>query len=216
MMLDNSTVAEYLRKNQCKFIFNVPHASHMGGSWERLIRSIRSVFAGLIPQTHSLNTMNLCTLMYECMAIINSRPLTTISPDCMPLSPNDLLNMKTSIVLPMPGKFEDHDLYAKKRWRMIQLLVNNFWTRWKHEYVQGLQSRQKWLSAKRNLAVGDVVIIHEECSRLGWKLGRVVEAKRSEDGLVRSVNVESVDTLTGRKSLLKRPVGKLVCLIEST
>ena len=144
-----------LRENQCQFLFNPPQASHMGGSWERLIRSIRAVFSGLTAHMHNLSTSNLRVLFYECMAIINSRPLSAISEEFKPLSPNDLLHMKSSIVLPMPGSFDDNDLHARKRWRAVQLLANHFWQRWKKEYVHQMQNRQRWIQTKRNISVNE-------------------------------------------------------------
>jgi len=61
-----------------KWIKNPPAASHMGGIWERQIRSARRILSGLL-KTHaaSLNDESLRTLMIETEAIVNSRPLTT-------------------------------------------------------------------------------------------------------------------------------------------
>ena len=212
--MDNSDAfTKFLKDRQCKFIFNTPQASHMGGSWERLVRSVRSVFAGLTVHMHNLTTTNLRTIMYECMAIINSRPLTTISEECIPLSPNDLLHLKSSVILPMPGDYSESDIYARKRWRAVQLLVDRFWQRWKKEYIHQMQIRQKWIETKRNISVNDIVILQDECNRLGWKLGRVVNTLPSSDGLVRSVRVQTYDF--GARREYTRPVSKLVCLIES-
>jgi hypothetical protein len=148
------------------------------------------------------------------MNIINSRPLSSITDECKPLTPNDLLHMKSDVILPMPGKYSDNYLYSRKQWRMIQLLVNNFWDRWKKEYLHQLQGRNRWLGVKRNLCVNDVVILYDECNRLGWKLGRVIEIVPSSDGLVRSVKVMTAD-VDGSKKEYSRPVAKLVCILES-
>ena len=48
--IDDEQVRSYLLKNGCDFQFNVPHSSHMGGVWERLIRTTRSILAGLLNQ----------------------------------------------------------------------------------------------------------------------------------------------------------------------
>ena len=88
---------------------NPPSASHMGGIWERQIRSIRAILSALF-KVHgtSLNDEALRTFMAEGTGILNSRPLTVDnlnSPDCLPLSPNNLLTMKTKVVLPHPVIF---------------------------------------------------------------------------------------------------------------
>lgn len=67
------------------------------------------------------------------MAIVNSRPLTVDNihdPESLePLTPNHLLTMKSRVILPPPGNFQRTNLYAKNRWRRVQHLANQFWTR---------------------------------------------------------------------------------------
>ena len=79
---------------------NPPTASHMGGVWERQIRSVRAILSALFGvHGTSLNEEALRTFMAEATGILNSRPLTVDnlnSPDCVPLSPNNLLTMKTN------------------------------------------------------------------------------------------------------------------------
>ena len=36
-------IASYLLERQCAFIFNVPCSSHVGGVWERQIKTIKNV-----------------------------------------------------------------------------------------------------------------------------------------------------------------------------
>lgn len=98
---------------------NVPHASHMGGMWDRQIRMVRSIFTGLL-QSHGnqLDDESLWTLMVEAEAIVNSSPLTTddlADPDSLDvLTPNHLA-MKSSVILAPPGNFQRADAYSKKR-----------------------------------------------------------------------------------------------------
>jgi hypothetical protein len=105
------------------------------------------------------------TLFAEISAIINSRPLSVENlhdASVKPLSPNQLLTMKLQILMPPPGEFQRTDLYVTKRWRRVQLITNQFWERWRKEYLQQLQSRQKWTASERNLKVGDLVLINDE------------------------------------------------------
>lgn len=125
-----------LEKLDCEFLMNTPASSHMGGVWERQIRTIRSVLMSILDQSSKqLDSSSLRTFLYEVMAVINSRPLTTdqlcdpSNPE--PLTPNHILTMKSTIISPPPGKFVKEDLYLRKRWRRVQLLANTFWTRWK-------------------------------------------------------------------------------------
>ena len=181
-----------------------------------MIRSVRNTFSGLSSQINErLDSSSLRTLFYECMAIINSRPLTTVENDVQPLSPNDILHMKSSVILPLPGSFDSDDVYSRKRWVKVQSLSNTFWKRWAKEYLTNLQTRQKWHSKTRNLKVNDIVILSDQCSRLDWPLGKVVKAVPSKDGLVRHVHLLLFDKMAGKHVNLVRPVTKLVLLVES-
>ena len=51
-----------------------PLASHFGGCWERLIRSVRRTMASFMPRA-TFTEEGLVTLFVEVEAIINSRPL---------------------------------------------------------------------------------------------------------------------------------------------
>lgn len=207
---------------------NIPSASHMGGVWERQIRTVRNVLSSLLQDFGSqLDDEGLRTLFCEAMAIVNSRPLTIsnlhdpFAPE--PITPNHLLTMKSKVVLPPPGEFQTPDLYCRRRWRRIQYLANEFWTRWRKEYVQILQTRTKWSSTRRNIQIGDVVIVKDDnLPRNQWHLGRVIDTYASEDGLVRSVrlaigdsNLDKKGKRNGQLSTLERPVHKLVLLLEN-
>ena len=100
--------------------FNPPQSCNMGGVWERQIRTIRGILMGL-SQRHGgrFSTETLRTIFYEIMAIINCRPLTTVSDDNLPLTPNMLLTMKSHFVLSPPSTFSDANVYSRKRWRIV-------------------------------------------------------------------------------------------------
>ena len=116
----------------------------------------------------SLDNESLRTFLCETMAIVNCRPLTVDSLNdpltAEPLTPNHLLTMKSKIILPPPGKFQRPYLYCRKRWLRIQYSRNQFWTRWKKEFLQTLQERRKWDGQQRNVSIGDVVLIKEDNS----------------------------------------------------
>ena len=65
----------------CEFLMIPPAASHMGGVWERQIRTIRSVLTAILDQSaQRLDSSSLRTFLYEV-----------------------LLTMKSTIILPPPG-----------------------------------------------------------------------------------------------------------------
>lgn len=146
---------ECLKQLGCEFVMNPPSASHMGGAWERQIRTIRSLLTSILDQSsRTLDSSSLRTYLYEVMAIVNSRPITihllNDPTEPQPLTPNLLLTMKSSIILPPPGDFVREDLYLRKRWCKVQYLANEFWQRWRKEYLLSLQQWQKWHKTSRN------------------------------------------------------------------
>lgn len=172
-----------------------------------------------------LDDESLRTFMYETTAIVNSRPLTSDTlndPRSLEsLTPSHLLTQKSKVLLPPPGIFEPADLYSRKRWRRVQHLTNEFWTRWRKEYLLSLQPRQKWVSPSRNMQINDVVIvIDNNRPRNQWQLARVIETHIDQDDRVRKVKVVMNSTLDskgmrkGSVTVLERPVHKLILLVE--
>jgi hypothetical protein len=168
--MDKEKVRLFLLEKECNwfdFQMNVPSSRHMGGVWERQIRTTRNVLNALLLEAGiQLDEESLQTFMCETEAIVNSRPLTVTnlsSPtDAEPLTPNHLLTMKSRLLLPPPGEFQRADQYVVKRWRRVQYLVNQFWSRWlwrwRKEFLCTLQERQKW----SNPRVGDIVLIKDD------------------------------------------------------
>lgn len=111
-------------------------------------------------------------LICETEAIVNSCPLTVDNlsdPESpSPLTPNHILTMKTKPVLPLPGIFQREDLYSRKCWRRVQHLSCKFWAHWKKEFLHSLQERSKWTRPRRNMQVGDVVIVKDNNKARNW------------------------------------------------
>ena len=158
-----------------------------------------------------LDEESLRTFLAEAESIVNSRPLTLESlhdPESKPLCPNQILTMKTKVASPPPGVFQAEGVYSRKRWRVVQHLAEAFWSRWRKEYLQLLQNRNKWTGEKRNLQVDDIVLLKDDAVKRGqWPMARVTETHESNDGLVRSVSVFA------KGSTFKRPVHKTILLV---
>ena len=203
-------IQQSLLQKGVKWTFNPPHGVHHGGIWERLIRMVKRILQTVTGQQH-LDDEGLQTVMCEIEAILNSRPLTTMSDDpndLEPLTPNHLLNLKVQPVLP-PGLFTKEDSYARRRWKQVQYIADLFWNRWTQEYLPLLQMRQKWTEVKRNFREGDIVLVADSTAPRGsWLLARVIKALPDSQGMVRSVRLQT------KTSQLERPVSKICLLVE--
>ena len=206
---NQESIHKFLHQKNITWKFNPPAASHMGGAWERTIRSIRKILRALLGQQLVSDEM-LRTLMSEVEGILNGRPLTPVSSDPKdldPLTPNHLLLLRANPNLP-PGVFNKEEMYSKRRWRQVQYMANIFWKRWLKEYLPTLQERTKWTKPRRCLATGDLVLIADDNIHRGkWPLARVTEVFVGKDENVRAAKVKTATTI------LTRPITKL-CFLE--
>ena len=204
-------IHNFCLRKEVNWSFNPPGASHMGGIWERMIRTIRKVMSAILSQRSRLTDEVLETLFCEVESIVNSRPLTKISDDIEdsnPLTPNHLLLLKEGPIFP-PGRFTEGDMY-RRRWRYVQFLADQLLRKWIREYIPELQKRNKWDKLEENLKIGDLVLITEENTPRGlWPLGRIVDVKLGRDQMVRSVMIKT------RSNELVRPITKVVLLEAS-
>ena len=207
--IDISRIKTHFLKSNIDFLFNPPHASNFGGVWERMILTARRILNVILARSSRQSTSALRTVLYEVMAIINSRPLAPTGPtDLEPITPNQLLTGKRMLVS-APGEFDTEHIYARKQWKRTQAIVSEFWRRWETEYLSILQTRGKWKKPQRNLAVGDVVIMKEsDRPRNHWRLGLITEVHAGTDKLVRRVKVRLAD-----HTVLERPSSAVVLLV---
>ena len=116
--------------NEIMWIFNPTAASHFGGVWERMIRTTRRIFESLL-NNQVLASDSLHTLLCEAELNINSRPITRPSSDARgenPLTPFKLLCLSEDPV--SCGKFDAKYNYCNKRWRYVQYMACQFWSKW--------------------------------------------------------------------------------------
>ena len=154
-------------------------------------------------ESADLSDGELQTAFCRAEALLNSRPLTSVSSD-----PNDLPSITSaSLMLGTRLDFSSDDLgeaeAIRRRWRRLQQLNAEFWRRWLREYLPTLQGRQKWTTPTGNLRIGEtVLVVDQDVSRGSWPLARVTKANPGSDGLVRVVDVKTA------KGTYKRPVTK--------
>ena len=102
------------------------------------------------------------------------------------------------------------------RWRRVQHIGNEFWKRWRKEFLSTLQSREKLNKNRREFVIGDIVLLKVDASRNQWPMAKVVQVHKDSEGVVRSVRLLVGKTRSGQdERILERPVQKIVLLQES-
>lgn len=153
------------------------------------------------------------TLFAQVEAVLKSRPLCPLSSspdDFLSLSPGHFLVGRPLTALPGPP-LEDRAEASLSRYSRLQRIYQHFWARWQREYVGELQQRKKWKTAsKRELAIGDLVLIQEDyVPPLCWRLGRVQRLFPGADGISRVADV------TTTRGCVRRPLVRLCPLHPS-
>eukprot|EP00063_Salmo_salar_P005820 XP_013980655.1 PREDICTED: uncharacterized protein LOC106561338 [Salmo salar] len=197
--------------------FIAERAAWWGGFWERLVRSVKTCLRKVLGRA-SFNFEEMCTVLAEVEAILNSRPLTFVHNEVdepQPLTPAHFLVGKRITSLP-PKPFPDdtqHPTLNKeemtRRWKYRQRLVTSFWNSWRRDYLLDLKSAHCCDTPQPTpLKAGDVVLIVEDNTpRQTWKLGKIEGLFAGRDGLVRSCSVR-----TASGTLLRRPIQLIYCL----
>lgn len=206
---DPEMIAQGFVSPELTWYFNPPDAPHMGGAWERLIRSIKNCLEPKLPNRYPTH----CELegyLIEVEHTINCRPYTYLpleAEEDHALTPNDILLSSSTGCKPM-GPLDDGAYMLKKSWHAVQYLAQRFWKRWTMEYLPELTRRTKWYNQNTsNLAVGDVVIVIDgKLPRNAWPKGRITKIIESPDAKVRRAFVKT------SMNTYERPVTKLARL----
>ena len=159
-----------------------------------------------LPYTCEVSQVSL-TVLLEVEAILNSKPYVSADrADIVPVTLNSLLMGRLDGSLPQVV-YPETDILSRRHWRHSQILGDEFWSRFIREYLPGLQARQKWQSSPPHLQDEAVIMLVEPHLQWAqWPVGRVVKVHHSDDGCVRSADVNI------KGHFFTRPVARLVML----
>ena len=200
----DNTVRGHLASNRCQWTFNIERAPWWGGAFERMVQSTKRCLRKMIGRA-SLTLDELVTATAEIESIINSRPLSYVSAEDIaePVTPSHLLigrrvlNLPDHLGQPFDPEDEDFDIDSTqltRRMKHLSNILNQFWKRWRNEYLAELRETHRHLLEKARgspqVSIGDVVIVHEEgLPRSFWKLGRIQYLITGKDGITRGATV---------------------------
>ena len=188
-------------------------APWFGGFWELLVGLTKSAIKKVLGRAH-ISLQVLQTIVVEVEALLNDRPLTYISHDLddpEPLTPSHLLSGRRVTNLPYESYTVDElvimNSVVSPRMPTQAMLLQHFTSRWKAEYLTSLREFHR-TSEDNNckIAVGDIVLVHDNGPRVQWRLAVVESLIQGGDGLVRAANIR---TSTGHTN---RPIVRLVPL----
>lgn len=183
--------------------FNPPTASWWGGFWERLVGVLKQILRKVLGRA-CVSYEDLVTILCDCEAIINARPLTYVSNDIDELAPlTPMMFLREQVCTDVPDCDIVDTTSLSKRIQHLQKLRNDLRQRFRTEYLGQLKS---WSSKKpgRKISLGELVLVgNDNDKRLQWPLGRVVEVIPGSDGQIRLVRIN-----TAKGSLL-RPIQRL-------
>ncbi|XP_031346951.1 uncharacterized protein LOC116173565 [Photinus pyralis] len=191
-----------------KWHFIPPRAPHQGGLWEASIKLVKQNLKKVVGSAN-LTFEEMYTVLAGIEACVNSRPITPLSND-----PNDLNALSPShfligdlLVAPIEADVTQLRMNTLSRWQLVDQIRQHYWRRWQREYLNNLQQRTKWKSPKKDLVVGDMVLVKEEnLPPLQWSYGRVVEVHSGNDKKVRVVSIKT------KGGVIKRAINK-VCVL---
>ena len=194
-----------------------------GGIFEHMIQTAKRCLRKTIGKV-TLSYDEFSTAVAEVEMVVNSRPISYVSSEDFeePLTPSHLLTGYRVLTVPGPsGDISDPDYRSGnstdlcRRLRYLNKTLNDFWSRWRSEYLMELRDTHRYMTHKeatREIAVGDIVIVFDDKLPRGlWKLGRIEGLIAGVDSMVRGARLR-VHVGAGKTNVIQRPVSKLYSL----
>ncbi|XP_036347963.1 uncharacterized protein LOC118757352 [Rhagoletis pomonella] len=201
-------IAEKYATHGFSWQFIPPYAPHMGGLWEAAVKSFKIHFTK-VAGNHKFTFEEFTTLLIRIEAVLNSRPLSSMSQDptdLLALTPGHFLRGAPLLSLPEP---HSETLSLTNKWQKLKVIHQQFSNRWKNEYLKELHKRHKWKRQEPNIKEGDLVVVKDDLLPPNeWRLGRVVKLHPGQDANVR---VAVIHTQAGT---ITRNIAKL-CLLPT-
>lgn len=152
-IMAHEEVVRYLSGVKIEWIFNIERAPWWGGVFERMVQSTKRCLRKMIGKA-KLSHDEMLTAITEVEMIINSRPISYVSPNDLeePLTPSHLLMGRRLLSLPdnlCYGQEEEYDPHTNptvlsRRMQHLSKTIDQFWKRWKAEYLLELREAHRY------------------------------------------------------------------------
>ena len=172
-------------------------AQHRNGLAEATVKILKQSLGHALPAGVILSFVELNTLCARIRYAINSRPLG-LSNVSHCSQQNDFLNVVTpnQLLLGRSGEscppldYEEEDGRYTRRLAYVSSVYNSWWKQWIRQVLPTLVPIRRWRKARKNLSVGDIVLIeYPNPLAEDYRVGRVTGVKKGQSGLVRTVTV---------------------------
>lgn len=222
-ILADPTVHSYMSEKRIKWKYIIELSPWMGGFYERLVGTTKMALKKSIGKLH-LTSTQLQTIITEIEGVVNSRPLVYIDNDIENevLTPAHFLSLNPKTGTPILKEADEDDdrddpnyqneemSTAKKlleTWKKGNRHLEQFWKIWRDQYLLNLRERSQRFNKQpriqnlKEAKVEDIVQIKDAAPRGTWKIGRIVEMIKSQDGEERAARI-----LMPNKNVLQRSI----------
>jgi hypothetical protein len=155
---------------------------------------------------HIATYEELCALLAEIEACLNSRPLCALSNDHLNpkyLSPEHFLVGEPLTQLPSVD-YTNVNCNRLSSCQTYQQKLQHFWQRWSYDSLQDLEQWQRWQRTFPNLKLGDVVLLRgDNMTPVHWPVAVINNIHPGPGGIV------WVATLRTTKGTFRHPATKI-------
>ena len=151
----------YFENRTIEWKCDLPRAPWLGGFFERMVGCMKRTLCKIL-RNSKLSSCELYTTLIEIEGTINNCPLTytCVETDVEMLTPAHSMYGQFDMI-PEDVKDEEDETSIQKIHRYLVNRRQNFWSRWRNEYLIRLREHHKMKDKKnsRTMKVGDVVIV---------------------------------------------------------
>ena len=205
-------ISTFGKENNITWLTIPPRTPNFGGLWEAAVKSLKRHMYHSIGKT-KLFFEDFTTLLAQIEAILNSRPITSVSNDpndALALTPRHFLIGRPIAALSEPKTTGEETISLTRQKKRMEHLIRDFWKKWSTEYLSNLQQRKNWQMGQTYIYINDVVIIKEvNKPPTLWPMGRITKVFDGNDKIVRVVELKT------SSGLFIWPVNKLVLLMKN-
>ncbi|GFV36985.1 integrase catalytic domain-containing protein [Trichonephila clavipes] len=186
----NETLANYFASEAIQWKFIPPRSPNFGSLWEAGVKSFKHhLYRTLVNSKITFEEFE--TIIIQIEGILNSRPLVPLSDNINEyevLTPGHFIIGRPISAIPEPAILDISD-NRLSRWQYTTKCVQTIWKRWKNDYLNHLQQRNKWQFEKNNVAVGCLVLLKEnDLPPYKWTMARILEVIYGTDAAQEAVS----------------------------